>query len=1151
MICKFNLFNSRACIFSLCLYVIFTFANYSAKAQNLSLNYPINEFVTSAQNIELCWNYNVGYFYEIEVATDQNFSNIFFTSTNLSNRKIIVNNLFANTTYYWRVRIASPYVSAWSPSRKFTRFLPNAFSSLGLWLRADTAITLSNGTIVNWKDLSTNQYSLTQTNTANQPTLTQNYCNNNNSVKFDGNDYFVIPNYVFGINNTVFTVVQRNGGLTQSRFVGASGNNLEITCDQTGWVQMGSVAFYDTYQPTLLTVTRASGNNSVYKNDSIIGASGANLSPISNASLYLGWSAFQNPVDFLVGEIAEIIIYSDLLNDSLIDVVNKYLMDKYSENLDLGPDTIINDNFCPVQLSASFPFEKYLWSTGDTTATTSVNSSGSYWLQARDYFGRLKYDTIQVQFPAFNQLLSQPICLGAQLNWNTGLNNNFTTLWQNNSTSNQFNIDTSGAFYFVATDNFGCTFYSDTANILLDNFSVSETLGNDTSLCAGNTIQLQNYISNNANYLWSNGSNYDSLVISNSGIYWVEVSNQNNCILRDSINVIIIGIAPNAAFSALNGCIGSAVNFTDLSTPPMGETISQWLWDFGDGTTSNLQNNVHIFDSAGLYNASLKVVSQSGCGAIFNQNLTVFETPLLSYTAINLCNEKLTEFNNTSNLFGGSLQSVGWNYGDASSATNTASSTPAFHNYSDFGDYTISLTIQTTEGCVDSAQWLINIKPSPVADFNSSKICIGDSTVFTDISYIPFPWQNIHREWLFPNGDTSFAYQPMYNFSSAGNYQVTLNMQSSNGCRDTVIKEITIFNKPIANLTFEKSCIGEAAVLSDSSSCNNCSITNYYWSINNNLIGNAPNVNYLFTDTGSYAVTLFVENNAGCNSVIDTILNINTPPTANFTINSNFGSPPFTGEFINLSANATYYLWQFGDGSFSQNLNPSHTFNDTGSFNIVLNAYNDNDCVSKYNQVLQLKPKNIDLVIFNLETDLVNEFTENTLVVFNKSTTIITGFEIIISNKTNAVIKEIYDNSILPGEFKTIKLNTKIKQGEGLNLTDVMCVEIININEGLDSDISNNSKCNTISTNEFKLLNLYPNPTLDDIYLNFICPLKDVITVEITDASGNIVKSQKFNVSVGYNEFHIPTLGLAAGSYYCNVNYNNNIQSKSFLKLSK
>lgn len=1142
-----NSFKYGICPFFMWLCIFFALFNLQSKAQNLGLNYPANDYVTSSPNIELCWNYNAGNLYEIEVAIDQNFNNIFFTANNINNRKINIQNLASNTSYFWRVRAISPMQSAWTNYRKFTRFLPNSLGSLGLWVRADTAVTINNGTIVTWKDMSPNQYSLTQSNAANQPTLTQNFCHNNNSVKFDGNDYFIIPNYAFGIDNTVFTVVKRNGGLTQSRFIGASGNTMEITCDQTGWAQMGSIAFYDTYNPTLLTVVRSSGNNAVYKNDSLIGSSGANLSPINNASLIIGWSTFQNPVDFLVGEIAEIIVYGTLLNDSMKEVVNRYLMDKYSNQLDLGADTIISNNFCPVTLSSPFPFQQYLWSTGETTPTINVSASGSYWLQVKDYFGRISYDTIQVQYPIFNQLTSQPICVGSQLNWNTGLSGSFSYLWQDNSTQSTLAISNAGNYYVKVTDNQGCSFYSDTISISIDNFSNIATLGSDTNMCIGNTIQIQNITSQITGYLWSNNSTNDSLVINAGGVYWVEASNVNNCIFRDTIIITIVGTAPQSVFSTANGCVGANVSFSDLSIPPPNETIAQWQWSFGDGQFSNNQNTTHSFDSAGSYLISLKIILFSGCGGVSNQLINVFKEPQLNFTAINLCDQKEAIFTNQSNLFGGNLSSIAWDFGDPADTTNSNIS-PAAHIYNSVGTFPVQLTLTTVEGCTDSLLKNVNIKPSPIANFTSENKCLGDSTFFQDVSQVPFPWQTISRIWEFPGGDTAVLFQPSFTFDSAGVYFVKLIVQISNGCKDTVIKPVTILNNPEVNFSSEKICLGTTTAINNESICNNCFITGSSWYINDILISDSTNLSYTFADTGQHHIRLIVINNGGCEAMFDSVINILPLPTAKFTIDAAFGSPPFIPVIQNLSENASSYLWEFGDGYNSNEEIPLHTYNDTGNYFLTLKAFNSDQCFTSFTEDIILFRKKVDLMLFNLDVALKSDFIETEMLLLNNGTSIIKSFDAIVQNYNNIVTKEAFNFRLLPGEFKRIPLKTGIKQDTGINQSDVICIYLTNIDAGPDEVDQNNKLCEVISKEKFQIIRIFPIPTNDIININLLSPIEGMIKVTINEIAGNLVSELLINVTKGFNSTGIPIFDLSSGMYMISLNLNGEVINAKILK---
>ena len=99
---------------------------------------------------------------------------------------------------------------------------------------------------------------------------------------------------------------------------------------------------------------------------------------------------------------------------------------------------------------------------------------------------------------------------------------------------------------------------------------------------------------------------------------------------------------------------------------------------------------------------------------------------------------------------------------------------------------------------------------------------------------------------------------------------------------------------------------------------------------------------------GSYDVRLIAFDSTTCNRV-DTsayfTITVYPIPTANFTWSPN---PPVENTktvFTNLSVGATRYLWDFGDGSSSTDVNPVHQFNKTDTFRVVLLAFNDADCV--------------------------------------------------------------------------------------------------------------------------------------------------------------------------------------------------------------
>ena len=73
-------------------------------------------------------------------------------------------------------------------------------------------------------------------------------------------------------------------------------------------------------------------------------------------------------------------------------------------------------------------------------------------------------------------------------------------------------------------------------------------------------------------------------------------------------------------------CIHSAVNFTDLS---LG-TLRGWLWDFGDDSSSNLQDPIHTYNNLGAFMVRLIDTTNLGCYDSISKSITIHPTPILT-----------------------------------------------------------------------------------------------------------------------------------------------------------------------------------------------------------------------------------------------------------------------------------------------------------------------------------------------------------------------------------------------------------------------------------------------------------------------------------------------------------------------------------------
>lgn len=135
-----------------------------------------------------------------------------------------------------------------------------------------------------------------------------------------------------------------------------------------------------------------------------------------------------------------------------------------------------------------------------------------------------------------------------------------------------------------------------------------------------------------------------------------------------------------------------------------------------------------------------------------------------------------------------------------------------------------------------------------------------------------------------------------------------------------------------ANLT--AGCVPLTVQFTSTSSTN---ATNFNWQFPGGMPGSSTvqNPSVVYATAGVYSVTLTVSNSAGSNTVTQTnYIIVNPLTTASFSSTINGA----TASFINTSANASAYVWDFGDGSSSTQTNPSNTYANDGTYTVLLIA---------------------------------------------------------------------------------------------------------------------------------------------------------------------------------------------------------------------
>ncbi|MFN3916253.1 MAG: PKD domain-containing protein [Flavobacteriales bacterium] len=359
--------------------------------------------------------------------------------------------------------------------------------------------------------------------------------------------------------------------------------------------------------------------------------------------------------------------------------------------------------------------------------------------------------------------------------------------------------------YLTSTFNGNCIAVTD--SLLLSFYDPpTATILNNNIACAGNPIPLIASVTTGSGYWSTNGTGTfipDSTLTStympsaqdlaNGSITVVFISTDNGgCrAASDTLDITLIP-SPIASFSFTEVCLNQATSLTDNSTSP-GNLVA-WEWNFGDGSPNSfIQNPSYTFSNPGSQNITLYVTSNNGCIDSLTQTILVHYLPEVGFFSNNPCWNGGSEFTDLSTVIGAAITEWDWSFGDA--ANGSSSSQNPTYQYNTAGVYNVTLTATSSFGCTNSLTQSTTILPGPIANFNMSNTSVNP---FTNIDFTDLSQPNI-IDWSWDFGDgqgTSSDQNPSYTYTQGGVNTITLVVTDTNGCIDTIQKDIVIFLPP-------------------------------------------------------------------------------------------------------------------------------------------------------------------------------------------------------------------------------------------------------------------------------------------------------------------------------------------------------------------
>ncbi len=451
------------------------------------------------------------------------------------------------------------------------------------------------------------------------------------------------------------------------------------------------------------------------------------------------------------------------------------------------------------------------------------------------------------------------------------------------------------------------------------------------SVCAG--------CQNNDDFPVSPGAWPTALYGSNTN----QSSNCNNGVFK--IDFELNSATASIATNTISGCVPLTVNFNNNSTPG-----HEYLWDFGaNDTTSIIFNPIKTYTVAGTYTVNL-YVKTSICSNVYdtaNVTITVYPSPTAAFTSTSSpCSNTISTTNTSSGSFGSNPYV--WDWGDTSPTTTLTSPS---HTYSANGTYTVSLTVTSSQGCINKIIDSVSVF-NFTTTITSTTLCSGEANNLFTQGGTSYTWQ--------PSAtvSNSLISNPIVNPTITTIYTVQIDNNSQGYlCSKTLTTQVIVSPKPISNFTFTvDSCSSNINFINQTTPSSATSNWTYSNTVSSYPFSTNQNPSYLFDAAGSYSIQLISVTPFGC---ADTVIKSIIIPVSTVTI-----VPPQIKCY-----SETAYLYAYGGNAYSWQpttglSNPTINFpactttaNTIYTVTITQNSIYGNVCVKTLTTSITVSPK--------------------------------------------------------------------------------------------------------------------------------------------------------------------------------------------------
>ena len=348
------------------------------------------------------------------------------------------------------------------------------------------------------------------------------------------------------------------------------------------------------------------------------------------------------------------------------------------------------------------------------------------------------------------------------------------------------------------------------------------------------------------------------------------VKTEEGCISDTLTKTIHVYARPVLDFTFNDSvCLGTIMNFNGIvvNSPDL---IQAFTWNFGDNVPVTTQNTSYLYQTAGPHTVlfAATAAGNAGCLGLVEKTVFVRAKPIAAFKNDFVCQSVATSLLDSSYTTDGNPISTWW--WDTGNGISTQQNAPVI--YITVDTIPVKLVVQSGACISDTLTKQLIIAAKPIVDFSyAGNGCENQLLQFSDSSKV----QNgsvAQWSWLYQSSQWSTEQNPTRSFA-AGNQTISLEVVSDKGCKsNTLDKTFLITGKPLFDINFNEACAG--SLVNFTATDISGGIQNWQWNFGDNSTAAVKDTQHIYSNGGTYPVTVSVEAGDGCTNTDSSLITI-------------------------------------------------------------------------------------------------------------------------------------------------------------------------------------------------------------------------------------------------------------------------------------